>query len=103
MKKQTKDNWMVCRCGCKAIRIQAEIIELEDKNKTLIKEMYFSIYNYGVNGHKPNFKDKMKGIWQIIKNGTAYADEVCLQFEDIKVLRDLCAEAITTSIKKSEV
>lgn len=49
-------------------------------------EVYMSLFSRGLNVKRYSFKDRVRHIWQILKTGFPYTDEIVLSKERVKEL-----------------
>ncbi len=77
-----------CVCGCSTIRM----ILWHDWPE----EVDFSILRYA-NWGKPGWKQRLSHIWEIIKTGTPWADELVLSLEDMERFNKDLGEVIVKS------
>lgn len=66
-------------CSCESEMIVLEKFSNED-------EIYMSLFSRGLNVKRYNFKDRLRHIWQIIKTGFPYTDELVLSKDRAKEL-----------------
>ena len=69
-----------CDCGQEAIHIERdlELLDAPLYPKGYECLIYFSIYHYGIDSHKPTLKEKLRHCWQIMKTGKNYPDQIIL-------------------------
>lgn len=65
-----------CQCGSEGLVLQREKEE---------KSIYFAIFKYG-NYNKMPWKYRFKTIWQIIRFGTPYGDQLCFGESEAKTM-----------------
>ena len=66
-------------CSCTSESIVLEKFNGED-------EIYLSIFGRGLNLKRYNILDRFRHVWQIIKTGFPYTDEIVLTKRDAKTL-----------------
>jgi len=66
-------------CSCESETIVLEKFPKED-------EVYVSLFSRGLNVKRYNLKDRFRHIWQILKTGFPYTDELVLSKEKVKEL-----------------
>jgi len=66
-------------CSC-----ESEMIVLEKFPKE--EEVYMSLFSRGLNVKRYNLKDRFRHIWQILKIGFPYTDEIVLSKDRVKEL-----------------
>lgn len=49
-------------------------------------EIYMSLFSRGLNIKRYSFKDRIRHIWQILKTGFPYTDELVLSKDRVKEL-----------------
>jgi hypothetical protein len=73
-----KDIYVSCDCGTEVLKIE---YNEEDK------EYYIGIYQFK---KKYSIRDKLRGIWRIIRNGEPFGDQVVISKEKMdKVIEEL--------------
>ncbi len=95
------DLFLETGCAGEIIRLSEWIDEYDNKDD---KKGYFwtlciSFYNNMNCGTERSFKHKLRHIWKIIKTGTPWKDEVILDIEHAKNLRDKLNEMIEKAEK----
>jgi len=74
-----------CSCGSETILLE----KFEDE-----ESIYVSLFGRGLNIKRYNLSDKIRHIWQIVKTGFPYTDELVLDrkraLELSKALKNLC-------------
>jgi hypothetical protein len=78
-----------CVCGCSIIRLTLWHDSLT--------EVDFSILRYA-NWGRPGWGQRLRHIWEIIRTGTPWADEVILEIDEVKILK----KELTRLINKSQ-
>ena len=74
--------YVECGCGAELLRIQ--LYKADD-----LDEIFFNMFSYGVKSRDNNpLSFRLRHIWKILKDGTPYEDEMCLNKESAIKLRD---------------
>lgn len=88
-----RDVWFFeCDCGCEILRIENDLGDLMP-----LKEVSLSIFRHG--NRCEMLSEKLRYIWQIIRYGRPYADDMILDYETTKKLGKTLIE-ITTEVSK---
>lgn len=78
-----------CSCGSEMVQIERSI-EVIDRNKNIWDaSIYFAMFHYGTQNHRPTLRDKLRHCWRIIKTGKNYADDVIMSIEEARNMGEL--------------
>lgn len=74
-----------CKCGSEMIRLSLEEDVIEHKGKKHRRaEINFAIYLHGIVNHEYSLKERLRHVWQILKNKTPYGDFAILSIADAR-------------------
>ncbi len=76
---ENKECFFTCECG-------GEILLVTRFEDEYDKEVYLSIYKYGLFSRKPNFLQRLKYCWYHLITGKKFEDEMILNFDKAKDL-----------------
>ena len=64
-------HFVLCECGCEGIYVE-HIKECDDT--------YLAIFSHGFRGAPwhMSLKEKLRSVWHILRTGSVYADQICL-------------------------
>ena len=113
VKENRMGEYYDCECNSECINVERSI-DIFEKNKKhpYYVQIFFAIYHYGTQNHRPIFREKIRHCWQILKTGKNFADNIILSSETAKKLgKDLLKlssqkeidKEVKDMIKKGEV
>lgn len=81
MNKKAIEEFILCSCSSEGIYIK------KYKNED---EVYFSLFSRGINPKRFNWKDRFRYVWNVLKKGKPFEDEIVLDKSSIvKLLKVL--------------
>lgn len=78
MKNKDFKAYIECDCTAEILAIEPQDIEFPEEG------LYFSLFEQAYN--KKSFWNRFRHIIYILKNGTPYTDQICLDFDKVKNL-----------------
>lgn len=89
-----------CQCHSEVLNVERNIEILNYKDKAWDVNIYFAMYHYGTQNHRPTLREKLRHCWRILKIGKNYADDIILSVEDAREMgKDLLKMCDETEIK----
>lgn len=83
---QQIEEFIICSCSTEGLYL------VKYKGE---QELYLSIFNRGLNPKKLTLWNKLRYIWNIIKTGKPFNDEMILNTESIKKLQVVLKKALS--------
>ena len=85
-------NKILIECDCHTHLLQV-VYDEEDQ------EVYVSLFSLGKNGPRYSIFDKLRHIWEIIKTGNPYKDQICLNLDEINKLYEFLKQVQMENVK----
>jgi hypothetical protein len=78
MSKKSIEEFILCSCSSEGIYIKRY------KNEN---EVYLSIFSRGINPKRFNLKDRLRYVWNVLKKGKPFEDEIVLDTKSLSKLK----------------
>ena len=92
-----EDHFLVSGCVGEVIRVSEGYSPFDSHGNTFYWNLYLSFYNSMFSG-TTGWRQRLRHVWHIITTGTPWKDEVLLELEQAKILRN----TIDKMIKRAE-
>lgn len=93
--KKYNDKLYVIQCDC-----HSELLAIQVYDDPTDTEAYLSIFKH-FNAHDISFWGRIKYCFRILKNGSPFYDQICLDIHKIRALKQMCSE-IENEFEKRE-
>ena len=94
-KEEITKSFIECECGTHLLEITHEIEYFDDPstNRSRVRqEFWLAMFSYGMDNDKPNIWRRLRIIWNYLRTGKMHADQIILDEDEAKKLRNFITD-----------
>jgi len=105
MLEEYKKIFIECECGTHLLQVTNDVEIFDSINSVTDKprvrqEFELAMFTYGTYHSKPSFWERLRIIWNYLKTGRMYSDQLILSPDEAKKLADFINENIVPTEKE---